>query len=411
VDIKLDKQLASVRTLAVQVLMDVFEKQRKADGLLDYKSQHLEGRDRGLLYELVLGVLRRFYSLEADFSRFLKQKPDIEARMTLFIGTYQLRYMRVPSHAAVSECVEVMKVLQPKASGMVNAVLRKVDRSEPPKKLKPHQRAELPNGLYRIWRDAFGADEVQNFAKLLQTPAPLCVAVLGDRDAWLQEVLDMGVVAEKGQYSPYAVLFPDGAEVQCLPGFTDGAFTVMDQAAQMAVMALDAPDDGVILDVCAAPGGKTALLAHCFPKAQIIALELNGKRIPRLQENIKRLACENVQILQADALHMPCLENSVGALFLDAPCSASGILRRHPDAKFLHNLEAVGGLAVVQKNIIQSCLQVLKEDCSMVYAVCSINPQENEQVLEGMDVQGAERILPSDEHDGFFWASLKKPPL
>jgi len=397
----------SVRLLAVQALVRVLEKKHKADVVLEQLGLLLDGRDRGLLHELVLGVLRRFFSLEADFSRFLKQKPDIEARMTLLVGTYQLRHMRVPSHAAVSECVEVMKRLQPKASGMVNAVLRKVDGSEAPKKLKPYQRAELPNWLYRTWRDAFGAEDVQRFTHLLQTPAPLCVAVFTDRDAWLSDVRDMGVVAEKGRYSPYAVLFPEGADVPLLPGFADGAFTVMDQAAQMAVLALDAPDDGVILDVCAAPGGKTALLSHRFPNAQIIAMELNEKRIPRFQENVARLQCQNVHVMQADALQMPYVENSVDAIFLDAPCSASGILRRHPDAKFLHQASDVDGLAVVQKDILMSCLQVLKKGASMVYAVCSINPQENEQVLEGMNVQQSARIFPSHEHDGFFWATLK----
>jgi len=405
------KSVKSVRGLAVLVLIEVFEKSRKADMVLEKFSVDLESRDRGLLHELVLGVLRRFFSLEADFSRFLKQKPDIEARMTLLIGTYQLRHMRIPSHAAVSECVDVMKHLQPKASGMVNAVLRKVDRSEPPKKLKPYQRAELPNWLYRTWRDAFGAEDVQRFTHLLQTPAPLCVAVFVDRDAWLSDVRDMGVVAEKGRYSPYAVLFPEGADVPLLPGFADGAFTVMDQAAQMAVLALDAPDNGIILDVCAAPGGKTALLSHRFPNAQMIAVELNGKRIPRLQENMKRLRCQNVDVIQADALQMPSLPNSVDAIFLDAPCSASGILRRHPDAKFLHQASDVDALAVVQQSILRACLQVLKEGAPMVYATCSINPKENEQVLADMDVQQSERIFPTHEHDGFFWANLKKSSL
>lgn len=406
--IGLYKQSGSVRMLAVQVLMRVLEKKHKADAALEKLGADIDSRDRGLLYELVLGVLRRFYSLEADFSRFLKQKPDIEARMTLLIGTYQLRHMRVPSHAAVSECVDVMKLLQPKASGMVNAVLRKVADSEPPKKLKPNQRAELPNWLYRTWRDAFGQEQVQAFTQALQAPASLCVAVFSDRDGWLVDVQNMGIEAEKGEFSPYAVLLPAGTGVPSLPGFNEGAFTVMDQAAQMAVLALDAPENGIILDVCAAPGGKTALLAHRFPKARIIAVELNAKRIPRLLENIARLQCKNVCVMQANALHMPYLANSVDAIFLDAPCSASGILRRHPDAKFLHQELDVNGLAVVQKDILQSCLQVLKEDAFMVYAVCSINPQENEQVLVGIEVQKSERIFPQHEHDGFFWASLKK---
>jgi len=404
----LNKQLGSVRALAVQVLVDVFEKQRKADVVLDYTSTYVDGRDRSLLHELVLGVLRRFYSLEADFSRFLKQKPDIEARMTLLVGTYQLRHMRVPSHAAVSECVEVMKVLQPKASGMVNAVLRKVASSEPPKKLKPYQRAELPKWMYSLWRDAFGMEAVQKFCLPLQALPCLCVALFVDRESWLEEVLAIGVDAEKGKFSPCAVLLPVGTHVPSLPGFDDGAFTVMDQAAQMAVLALDIADQGIILDLCAAPGGKTSLLKHRFPHAEVCAVELNSKRIPRLKENLKRLHGDSVSVLQGNALNLPFEDASVDGIFLDAPCSASGILRRHPDAKFLHDSDAVCALAKVQKNMLQEALRVLKPNGKLIYAVCSMHPQENEQVIAGHHVLQQQRLYPCASHDGFFWAVLTK---
>ena len=400
--------IKSVRALAILVLIDVIEKQRKSDVVLEKFGENLEARDCALLHELVLGVLRRFFSLEADFSRFIKQKPDVEVRMSLLLGTYQLRHMRVPSHAAVSECVDAIKLFQPKASGMVNAVLRKVSISEPPKKLKPYQRAELPLWLYRVWRDAFGQDTVQAFASTLQQPPSLCVAVFVERDAWMAEVAGMGVEVCKGKYSPYAVLLPTGTYVPSLPGFDDGAFTVMDQAAQMAVLALQAPEDGIILDVCAAPGGKTALLAHRFPKAKIVAIELNTKRIPRLQENLLRLNCKNVHLIQADALRLPILENYADAAFVDAPCSASGVLRRHPDAKFLHHESTVDALAKIQKGMLQAMMCSLKPNGNLVYAVCSIHPQENEHVTQGYRCLESERIFPSDTHDGFFWACVTK---
>ncbi|MDQ6955235.1 MAG: transcription antitermination factor NusB [Mariprofundaceae bacterium] len=404
----MNRQSASVRILAVQALQRVLEKQQKADMVLDKLGGGLDARDRGLLHELVLGVLRRFYSLEADFSRFLKQKPDAEARMSLLIGSYQLRHMRVPSHAAVSECVEAIKVFQPKAAGMVNAVLRKVSASEAPKKLKPHQRAELPKWLYASWRDAFSQESVQGFAPVLQRPPHLCVAVFVSRDQWLVTVHAMGIEAWLGEHSPYAVLLPSGTAVTSLPGFELGAFTVMDQAAQMAVLALDAPNDGVILDVCAAPGGKTALLSHRFPEAHIIAIELNAKRIPRLKQNISRLKCANVSILQADALYLPLLSASADGIFLDAPCSASGVLRRHPDAKFLHDQAAVDALAQTQQRILHACIQQLKPNAHLLYAVCSIHPQENEQHGDHLHITTSQRIFPSDSHDGFYWANIVK---
>ncbi|MDX8397008.1 MAG: transcription antitermination factor NusB [Mariprofundaceae bacterium] len=398
----------SVRARAVQVLVQVFERGRKAEVVLDRLAVQLDSRDRALLHELVFGVLRRFFSLEADISRFLKQKPDIEARMTLLIGAYQLRYMRVPSHAAVSECVNVIKPLQPKAAGMINAVLRKLADHDVPKKLKPYQRAELPKWMYSQWRDGFGMDVVQDFCKALQVPPRLCVAVFVERDVWLEQVLAMGIDAELGSFSPYAVLLPAGVRVPELPGFEAGAFTVMDQAAQIAVMALKAPEQGVLLDLCAAPGGKTALLAHRFPNMQVIAIELNAKRIPRLRENLKRLNCQNVTVLQANALALPFDTASIDAIVLDAPCSASGILRRHPDAKFLHDETALPLTASTQLGMLKESLRVLKQDACMLYVVCSIHEQENEQVLAGYNVLKKQRIYPSLQHDGFFWGIVQK---
>jgi len=402
------KQSGSVRMLAVQALVRVLEKKYKVDVTLDQLGTNLDVRDRGLLHELVLGVLRRFFSLEADVSRFLKQKPDAEARMTLLVGAYQLRHMRVPSHAAVSECVEVMKVLQPKASGMINAVLRKVANSEPPSKLKPHQRAELPKWMYSLWRDAWGAEKVQDFCLSLQQPPRLCVAVFVERDAWLEQVHVMEIEAEKGDFSPYAVLLPAGTHVPSLPGFDAGVFTVMDQAAQMAVLALDVADQGTILDLCAAPGGKTSLLKHRFPNSKLLAVELNAKRIPRLKDNLKRLHADSVSVLQANTLSLPLADSSVDGIVLDAPCSASGILRRHPDAKFLHDNDAVDALHIIQKNMLKEAMRVLKSNGKLVYAVCSIHPQENECVLEAHEVVQQQRLYPCDSHDGFFWASMTK---
>jgi len=405
-----------VRKIAIECINHVFQNAVKADVAMQRASQLFEVRERKLLHECVYGVLRRCYSLEADFSRYCKSKPDPIAYAALAVGTYQLRYMRVPSHAAVSETVAAMQQLNPKAAGFVNAVLRRVSEHEAPKKLKPNQRAELPRWMYTQWRDAFGADVVQDFCAALKQPPLLCLAVFTDRDDWMEHVQTLGIQAKVGDLSPYAVLLPTGVDVTALPGFEEGVFTVMDQAAQAAVMALDLADsyDGLILDLCAAPGGKTALLAHRFAKAQIIAVELNAKRLPRLQANIARLQCRNVKVIQADAMHLPFETESVGAVFLDAPCSASGILRRHPDAKFLQTLDAVEKLSTLQVQLLRESLRVLQAEAPMIYGVCSIHAQENEQVLatlhEAHSQHGMQRLYPAIDHDGFFYARISKQP-
>ena len=261
-----------VRKAAIRILHQIIHASVKAETALDMFRQSFDARDRSLLHELVYGVLRRFYSLEADMSRYCRSKPDDQAYLALLLGTYQLRHMRVASHAAVSETVSAIKVLRPKAAGFVNAVLRRVAENEPPAKLKPNQRAELPRWMYTRWRDAFGSDQVKQFCAALKLPPSLSMAVFGDRDEWIEQARDMGVTAVAGELSPYAVLLPTGTHVTSLPGFEEGVFTVMDQAAQAAVMALDIDHAGIILDLCAAPGGKTAMLSYRFPDARIIAV-------------------------------------------------------------------------------------------------------------------------------------------
>jgi len=398
------------RKAAIECLRSIFQRSVKAGTALEKTGQYFQPRERGFLHEIVYGVLRRHYSLEADFSRFCKSKPDDISVAALLVGTYQLRHMRVPTHAAVSETVEAVRQLNPKASGFINAVLRRVADSEPPLKLKPNQRAELPKWMYAQWRDAFGGDAVQGFCEALKQPPSLCVAVFVNRDAWIAQLRESGIEAEAGELSPYAVLLPAGTPVTALPGFDHGSFTVMDQAAQAAVIALDLGNpSGLIVDVCAAPGGKTALLSHRFPDARIIAVELNGKRMVRLLENLDRLKCSNVSVLQTDALNLPFADCSVDAVLLDAPCSASGILRRHPDAKFLHDADDVEVLSRTQRSMVRESLRVLKSGANLTYAVCSIYPEENEQVLDGMGgVSGMRRLFPGINNDGFFHACIEK---
>jgi len=398
----------SVRIAAIRILDQVLSSAVKASVAM--AGAQCDEKDRRLLHELVYGVLRRFYSLEADYSRYCKAKPDTLTQAALLLGSYQIRHMRIPTHAAVSETVTAINKLHPKAKGFTNAVLRRVAASELPKRLKPHQRVELPKWLYAGWRDAFGAEAVQEFSKHLQQTPSLCLAVFEDRDAWMKKAQLMGIDSEAGVLSPYAVLLKSGTDVTSLPGYEDGSFTVMDQAAQAAVMALNVKQaDGLILDLCAAPGGKTILLSKRFPKASIVAVEMNEKRLPRLLENIERLGCHNVSIIRGDAANLPFTDRSVDGVLLDAPCSASGILRRHPDAKFLHDQDEVKKLASLQHELLQEALRVTKENAALVYAVCSIHPEENEQIVSGFSGLKSERLFPSNSHDGFFFATINKP--
>jgi len=405
----------NIRMLALNILYAVLVQKHKAKASLEHVlGQHsLDARDAGLLREMVYGVLRHYYALEADMSRFIKQKPDHKSRIALLLGTYQLRHMRIPDHAAVSETVAAIKPYVPQDAGFINAVLRKIANSESPKKLKPHQRAELPKWMYATWRDALGADAVQSMMQTCQQTPDLCIAVFDERTAWIEQAQASDMQVKEGELSPYAVLLGAHTQISTLQGYEQGAFVVMDQAAQAATLGISLPDEiGHVLDICAAPGGKTALLAKRFPKATITAIELNPKRIPRLQENITRLALTNVEVIQADATALPYPDNSVDAIMLDAPCSASGTLRRHPDAKFLHTQNDVNQAAILQTTLLKEALRVLKVGGTLVYALCSIHKEENEAVVNPFKgIQNTQRLLPSDAHDGFFFAQIIKEDI
>jgi 16S rRNA (cytosine967-C5)-methyltransferase len=401
-----------VRQQAVDILVAVLSEGAKADMLLERAASTFDdGRDRGLLRELVYGVLRRYFSLEVDASRYMQAKPEDFVRLALLVGTYQIRHLRLPVHAAVHATVEAVKQSKhAKAAGMVNAVLRRVAENDPPAKLKPHQRAELPQWLYAAWRDGFGAERTAEIAAVFRDVPPLTVAVLdGDRDAWIRAVHAEGIEATPGELSNHAVLLPASTDVAGLPGYADGRFTVMDQAAQYAALALDVHPGDKVLDLCAAPGGKTALLARLHPESEVTALELSAARLPRLQENLARLKATNVHVEQGDATALAHADDTFDAILLDAPCSASGVIRRHPDAKFIHDRDSVVRHAELQKRMVAEALRVLKPGGRLVYAVCSIHPEENEwAVANTPGLQSSERLFPSESHDGFFIARLAK---
>lgn len=401
-----------IRSCALQILHAVLVHRHKAKAEIEMLTarQVWDHRDAALLREMVYGVLRFYYSLEADVSRFIQQKPDDYARLALLLGAYQLRHMRIPDHAAVAETVTAIKPFDLRAAGFVNAVLRQVSQSEEPKKLKPYQRAELPKWMYALWRAAFSAEVVQTFSRCCQHVPDVCLAVFEHREQWMEKAEKDGFLSKKGELTAYSVLLSAKTDVRQLPNYTAGAFVVMDQAAQAAVMAMEMPPaQAIVLDLCAAPGGKTALLAHRFPQAQVIAVELNEKRLPRLLENLQRLQMNNITVLQADCARLPFANHSVDAVMLDAPCSASGTLRRHPDVKFLHAPQSMLEAATLQASLLLEALRVLKVGGQLVYAVCSIHPAENEAVVEhipGFITQ--QRLFPSTVNDGFFFASIRK---
>lgn len=406
------KGKTSVRRYAIQALCAVIHHGTRADDAITVSLPDIEkDADKRFLHHLVYGVLRHYFSLEADVSRFIRDKPEPVVVMALILGAYQLRHLDTPPHAAVSETVEAIRPLQPRAVPLVNAILRQLTRHAAPKKLKPHQRHELPRWVYCQWRDHWGMETLNDFSKLLQSPAPLTIAVLGDRAEWLCLAHAVGLDAVAGELCPQAVLLPTSTPVTGLPWYESGKIIVMDQAAQASVHLLcEAVENktGYILDLCAAPGGKTALLAYLLPQATIIAVEYYARRLPLLLENLQRLLLSNIHVIQSDAQKLPFSDQSMDGVFLDAPCSASGLLRKHPDVRFLHDLPQVERLVLQQSNMLHESLRLLKTNAPVVYAVCSIHHQEHAAIKQhALNPEKELHLLPAEHHDGFYAARLR----
>jgi len=382
-------------------------------------------RDQALLHQLLSGVLRHFFTLEADWSRFVKHKPDPVVQAALLLGTLQLRCLKVADHAAIHTTVEAVKQRNPKCVGLVNAVLRKVSGSALPKRYKPYQRAELPQWIYARWRDAFGVEQVAEIARCSALVPSLSVAVIGNRDAQLIAWQKVGIEACPGRHAAQSIVLPAATDVTALPGWEQGQCIVMDQSAQMAALALPA-SEGLCLDLCSAPGGKLALLRPRM--GRVVALEIATTRLPRWKQNMKRLGVDDAWMVQGDALVPPFQTDVADRIMLDAPCTASGLLRRHPDVKFLHDPQQIEISAQRQYAMLVQALLLLKIDGILAYSVCSIHPEENEAIVHKALTQhndirphtlpdwlrpfevgvGMARIFPSESCDGFFIALLQK---
>ena len=397
------------RTAALALLLAVLQSRRPLEEALDALPP-MPPRDRAAGHRIAATVLRRMGSLDAALEPWLKREPPPEVRHALRIGAAELLLLGTPPHAAVSDCVAL--VPRPFA-GLVNAVLRRVseagvaalDGLDGP-------RLDTPSWLWSAWHATHG-------------PAVRAIAAAHGHEAPLDLSLKPGVVVEGATMLPSGTArMPVGTRITDLPGFAEGNFWAQDAAASLPVRLL-APRPGErVLDLCAAPGGKTAQLAAAG--AQVVAVERERKRAERLHENLSRLG------LPADIVIADALTWNPGTLFdavlLDAPCTATGTIRRHPDVVHLKKLQDVERQATQQRELLAAALRWVRPGGRLVFATCSLQGEEGEAHFpDGLDpvrpeevpglegaitAQGALRTRPDlwAEHggmDGFFIARLR----
>lgn len=380
----------SARRVAANLVDMVLGKGRALDdALADPKSgfRDLAERDRAYVRRLTATVLRRRGQIDGVLRKFLTLWPKGLPREALRLGAAELLFLGAPAHAAVGEAVNLMHPEQKKPRGLINAVLRKVViEGAAIVAEQDAAKANTPDWLWQSWVNFYGEDLARDIAMAHLQEAPLDISVKGD---------DAAIWAEKLQAESLptgSLRRMAGGAVESLPGFEEGAWWVQDAAAALPVKLLGDVKGRRVADLCAAPGGKTAQLAALG--ASVMAVDRSEPRLKRLKENLKRLGFKvDVRTAEIEKWQP---DESFDAILLDAPCSASGTIRRHPDLPYLKDETDVMKLAELQRRLAQKSWTMLKPGGRMVYCVCSLQPEEGEyQIRHLLALPGAE-IIPAN---------------
>lgn len=433
----------NARLSATRVLTQVIGFGRSLSDCLEPALADLkDDRDRALAQQLCYGVLRFFHKLQALNNELLQKplkKADQDIECLILIGLYQLLELRIPPHAAINATVDVAKQLRKLwAVKLVNAILRNFQRQQVD--LIEKITAKTPTAKYSHPRwilQQFQQDWADDWEKLVEAnlqQAPMCLRVnlqKISRENYLELLKNQEINAEIIFETSAGLRLEKAVDVEKLPYFSEGWGSVQDGAAQFAAEILDVFENAHVLDACAAPGGKTAHLLEKNPHLKMWALDKEESRALQIHNTLNRLnlLIENVKIQAVEAQHIEKWWN--GQLFdrilLDAPCSGSGVIRRHPDIKLLRKKQDIQTLVKNQKQLLEAMWQILAKGGKLLYATCSVFRQENDlqiqefiqhhhdaKVLEipfeiGRKMSIGRQILSGQNNlDGFYYALLQK---
>ena len=391
----------NTRLIAAKVLTSVIRDGQSLTAALNNTLGVVESdKDRAFIQALCYGVCRNFHRLDYILSQMLdKPLKDLDVKALALIGLYQLKFMRVKSHAAVSETVLAARK-KPWAKALINALLRSYLRGQEGFEQKADNvKSALvshPDWLIQQIEQDWPMQAQQIFQQNNEQP-PMALRVnLANisQDQYLQKLRDQGIEAEAVSFCRSAILLNKPAVVDILPGFNEGWVSVQDTAAQLAAELLDVQIGHRVLDVCAAPGGKAAHILEHQPKVrELVAVDIDKLRLLRVNDNLQRLKL-SAKLIVGDASKPEDWWD--GQLFdrilLDVPCSALGVIRRHPDIKLLRRAEDINTLQVLQQRIMTAVWPLLAPGGIMLYATCSILKQENEQQIEAFLATNANAI-------------------
>ncbi|MCM1984099.1 16S rRNA (cytosine(967)-C(5))-methyltransferase [Lyngbya confervoides] len=394
--------LSSARLAVIQILQAIDQGAFADIALQGYLDQQPEAKDRRLMTELVYGIVRRQRTLDHLMTQLAhrpanEQSPQL--RHLLRLGLYQLRYLnQIPPHAAIHTTVDLAKHLNlGRLSKVVNAVLRQylrlastadplqVDNLHPVRRLGILH--SFPDWMVQVWQAQIGLAQTEALCRWFNQRPTMDLRLHPRRSSVAQmqhQLAALDIASQPLPQLPQALRILNApGRLTDLPGFTEGAWVVQDASAQLVGYMLDPQPEWRVLDMCAAPGGKTVHLAELMEnKGQIWACEKAKSRIKRIQENLDRLQVSGVHLWQGDGRSLPATIPQVDAALVDAPCSGLGTLHRHVDARWRQTPDSVQQLRALQLELLNSAAGKVKAGGLLVYSTCTLHPAENEQVVD-----------------------------
>ncbi len=430
----------SSRLIATRIIEQIIEENTTLTNVLRNNEAFMQaGNEKALIQEISYGTFRWYIQLEYLLNQLLEKrikKKDSRLKYLMIIGLYQLRYMRIPAHAVVSETVNTCKEIKMEwAKGLVNAILRRYIREADKLNLLDSNDDSLKSSHPRWLLEKIKQDWPDGWENVLdaanQRP-PMYLRVnqrRQSREQYLTKIMQAGITGTVTPHSKQGILLEKATDVEQLPGFYDGDVSVQELAAQLSVQLLDLQPGQRVLDACAAPGGKTChILESQVDLNSLTAIEKDPNRAKRISDALKRLDL-NAIIKVADIIDIDDWwdKKTFDRILLDAPCSATGVIRRHPDIKLLRTIEEVNTISRLQMQLLTTLWQTLSSGGLLVYVTCSILKQENSEIIKqftenmpdcvlkpihaewGIDTSYGRQILPGqDNMDGFFYACLQK---
>ncbi len=416
--------MENIQLAALGVVLQVMKEGRNLNQVLDEaQSQSWMPAQRAALQDLSYGTLRYYGQLCALLELLLKKPLEEErVRCLLLVALYQLQYSKAAQYAVVNHAVRAVRTVNARFGGLVNAILRNFLRNQAALLV---QAAHSKSGRYSYqawWMDMLQAQYGEASLAILDAGnlhPPMSLRVNHRRittEDYLAQLNLQGIPARI--IAPAALQLEKPVAVNKLPGFSEGLVSVQDAGAQYAAQLLAIQEGMRVLDACAAPGGKTAHILECT-QVELVAVDKDALRLERIAQNLQRLNL-TAQLIHGDAADPQAWWDGLPfqRILADVPCSASGVVRRHPDIKWLRRKKDIASFAAQQLDILRALWPLLARQGKLLYVTCSVFQQENQQVIarflelqadaQRLDIAIPEQLFPDDQHDGFFYALLEK---